>query len=112
MKKIFLLLLSLFLFSCTPRYNSICWHKAIYSSMVVASQTNQDVRIAVGRLGNELHAQAVVKDNGEWHYLCMDGTEVSYCTIYPFKIERMYTINEFLNTHSHYWEKGAMRGIK
>jgi len=102
-----MMVFALLIGGCAPTYRSVCWPQAIHNAMVVASQTNHDVRIAVGDWHGEAHAQAMElnPEDNQWHFLCFDGHDVHYCLIEWFNIEETYTIDEYLKTRSYYWAK-------
>ena len=66
--------LILLLQGCAPTYTGVCRHEATYAISVVGERV--PVRVAVGKIRHERHAQAQAFISGEWRYLAVKGREV------------------------------------
>ncbi|MEA1928991.1 MAG: hypothetical protein U9N73_12365 [Candidatus Auribacterota bacterium] len=112
--KIILITMLLFNSSCAlpplppeKTWESVCWHRALYSAIAVKDNEQNIVRVVRGKLRGSLHDQAQVwdEDSNEWLWITADqwGVHTEYSpyldNFIPEEYFNMYEYLEFAEQH-------------
>lgn len=93
----YLIIISIFLTSCTPTLNTkiLCRHKAL--SVATAVRQHYPVRIAIGKWKGINHVQSQAKINGKWRYIKGNQNKVVITHLNNFKVISHLDLKEYFN---------------